>query len=203
MFLSPPPEGPDANRMYDDDRREMGFVMNGSRLWAHRPDLHDELFALLAHAASAAGLSVRQRGVLITAAASTLGDAYCSLAWGTKLGREDDGATAAAVLQGTDDGLTPQEVALARWARAVTEDPNAVDGDDVAALRTAGFTDEQVLALTVYVALRLAFSTVNDALGVRPEVELVRGAPEAVREVVTWGRGPEGPEGWRRGESNP
>jgi uncharacterized peroxidase-related enzyme len=188
MFLSQPPDGADTDRLYDDDRREMGFVMNGSRLWAHQAGLHDDLFALLGRAAKAAGLSIRQRGILVAATASTLGDAYCSLAWGTKLGREAGGDLAAAVLSGTDDELTPQDRALAGWARLVVEDPNATREEDVRALREAGFSDEQVLALTTYVALRLAFSTVNDALGVRPEPELVQGAPDAVRAVVTWGR---------------
>ncbi len=32
------------------------------------------------------GLNFRQCGVLVVAAVSTLGDSYCSLAWGGKLG---------------------------------------------------------------------------------------------------------------------
>ncbi|RBY92632.1 hypothetical protein DQ241_00680 [Blastococcus sp. TF02A-30] len=178
----------------------MGLVMEGSRLWAHVAELHDGLFALLGRAATAAGLTVRQRGVLVAAAAAARGDSYCSLAWGTKLGREAGGELAAAVLRGSDDELAPEDRALARWARRVVADPNAIGETDVQELRDAGFTDAQVLALTAYVALRLAFSTVNDALGVRPEPELVRGAPDAVRQAVTWGRGA---EEWRRGESNP
>lgn len=189
MFLTAPPDSSGADALYDEDRRVMGFVMNGSRLWAHHPVLHDGLFALLGRAAEAAGLSTRQRGVLVTACASTLGDSYCSLAWGTKLGREAGGELAAAVLDGTDRGLTAQEQALARWARLVVADPNGTLADDVDELREAGFTDGQILALTTYVALRLAFSTVNDALGVRPEPELVAGAPEPVQEAVSWGRG--------------
>ncbi|WP_040338892.1 carboxymuconolactone decarboxylase family protein [Candidatus Blastococcus massiliensis] len=189
MFLTPPPDSSGADALYDEDRRAMGFVMNGSRLWAHHPALHDDLFALLNRAAEAAGLSVRQRGVLVTACASTLGDSYCSLAWGTRLGREAGGELAAAVLDGTDRGLTSQEQALARWTRIVVADPNGTLPDDVQELRDAGFSDGQILAVTAYVALRLAFSTVNDALGVRPEPELVAGAPGPVRAAVCWGRG--------------
>ncbi|RBY92289.1 hypothetical protein DQ244_08395 [Blastococcus sp. TBT05-19] len=192
MFLSEAPESPETRRLYDDDRREMGFVMNGSRLWAHGAALHDGLFALLRRAAEAAGLTVRERGVLVIACASTLGDSYCALAWGTKLGREADGELAAAVLSGTDRGLDTQERALARWGRLVAADPNGTEAGDVQALRDSGFDDAQVLAITAYAALRLAFSSVNDALGVRPEAQLVAGAPQPVREVVTWGRAPEG-----------
>ena len=42
--------------------------------------------------------------------------------------------------------------------------------------------------MTAFVALRLAFSTVNDALGARPDRALLDGLPEAVSAAVTWGR---------------
>jgi hypothetical protein len=41
----------------------------------------------MSQAFTASGLSFRQRGILVTAAASALGDSYCSLAWGGKLGK--------------------------------------------------------------------------------------------------------------------
>jgi len=84
--------------------------------------------------------------------------------------------------------LDPSERALARWARRVTRDPNLTDAADVDALRDAGFDDAQIFAITVFVALRIAFSTVNDALGLRPDRELREAAPAAVRDSVTFGR---------------
>jgi hypothetical protein len=41
--------------------------------------------------------------VLVTAAASTLGDSYCSLAWGKKLAEAAGSDVAAAVIRGEDD----------------------------------------------------------------------------------------------------
>ena len=67
-------------------------------------------------------------------------------------------------------------------------DPNATTVADVEALRAAGFSDRQVFAITVFVAARLAFSTVNDALGATPDVELAASLPQAVRDAVTYGR---------------
>jgi hypothetical protein len=58
----------------------------------------------------------------------------------------------------------------------------------VQALRNAGFTDAQTFTITVFVALRLAFSTVNDALGVRPDAALRATTPRAVLDAVTFGR---------------
>ena len=47
------------------------------------------LFELMSEAFKPSGLTFRQRGILVTAAASTLGDSYCSLAWGGKLAGGD------------------------------------------------------------------------------------------------------------------
>jgi hypothetical protein len=40
----------------------------------------------------------------------------------------------------------------------------------------------------VFVALRLAFSTVNDALGVQPDAALRTTLPSAILDAVTTGR---------------
>jgi len=57
---------------------------------------------------------------------------------------------------------------------------------DVALLRDAGFGDSELFAITFFIALRLAFSTVNDALGARPDRELADIIPDAVRDAVTF-----------------
>jgi alkylhydroperoxidase family enzyme len=187
-FLGAAPLSPEAERLYAEDRDRFGYVMNLSRVWAHLPGTHDDLFGLLARATEAAGLTFRQRGVLVSALASTMGDPHCSLAWGSRLAAEAGDDVAAGVLQGDDSGLEPAERTLAAWARQLARDPNGTEADDVEALRVAGYGDEQIVALTVYVALRIAFSTVNDALGARPDRELVESAPGPVRDVVTFGR---------------
>jgi uncharacterized peroxidase-related enzyme len=179
---------PEVQRLYDEDLEERGYVMNVSRLWARHPAVVDALFDLMGQAVRPAALSFRQRGILVTACASALGDSYCSLAWGEKLSTGGDPETAASVLRGTDDGLDPSEQALARWARQVTRDPNATTALDVQALRDAGFDDDQIFATTVFVGLRVAFSTVNDALGARPDRELAAAVPGRVLEAVTFGR---------------
>ena len=187
-FLGAPPQTPAVRRLYDEDAEELGYVMNGSRLWAHLPEAQEELFDLIGSAAKAAGLSFRDRGVLVTATASTLGDSYCSLAWGGKLSAAADAGLAAGVLSGTDEGLSDSELALAHWARRVTADPNATTSADLDELRAAGYDDAQVVAITFFIALRIAFSTVNDALGASPDPELAQSVPRLVEQAVTWGR---------------
>lgn len=187
-FLAEPDPTPQVQALYDADVQDHGYVMNLSRAWAHNPDANDRLFALIADVARTGGLSMRERGILVTACASTLGDSYCSLAWGAKLDTETDADLAAGVLTGADTGLSDREQAMASWARRVAADPNGTTAANVDGLRDAGLDDATIFAVTVFVALRLAFSTVNDALGAVPDTELWANAPSAVADVVTWGR---------------
>lgn len=190
-FLDVPEDTLAGQALLAHDLDDYGYVMNASRLWAYQPATHDGLFDLMRRALSEHRLSIRERGVLVAACASTLGDAYCSLAWGSKLAGESDADTAAGVLHGDDEGLTAAEKALARWARLVVGDPNHTTAADVQALRDAGFDDGQIFSITTFVALRLAFSTINDALGAQPDAELRAATPAAVRDAVTYGRASE------------
>ena len=92
------------------------------------------------------------------------------------------------MLKGRDGELSEQEKAMADWARKVARDPNATTPADVQALRDAGLDNDQIFAITAFVALRLAFSTINDSLGAQPDPELVESLPEQVVDAVTYGR---------------
>jgi SAM-dependent methyltransferase/alkylhydroperoxidase family enzyme len=187
-FLAPPAYTPEAKRLFDQDVESVGYVTNVSRLWAYMPATVEGLSDLMGQATVAGSLTLRQRAVLVTATASTLRDSYCSVAWGKKLAAELGSEVAAAVIRGADDGLDAEERALARWARAVTTDANAIEARDVQGLRDAGFDEAQIFAITTFVALRLAFSTINDALGAAPDSQLGTSTPAAVLSAVTFGR---------------
>jgi uncharacterized peroxidase-related enzyme len=187
-FLDEPPASPQVQALYDEDLADGGYVWNVSRLWAHQPETLKRLFELMSEAFRPSGLGFRQRGILVTAAASALGDSYCSLAWGGKLGQVSDAGVAAGVLNGSDAGLTDQEKAMAAWARKVARDPNATTPADIQALRDSGLDDGQIFAITAFVALRLAFSTINDSLGAQPDAQLALSLPPEVRDAVTYSR---------------
>jgi alkylhydroperoxidase family enzyme len=187
-FLKVPEHSTEAQEIFDEDMDELGFVMNVSKLWAYQPATLSGLFDLLQGTTLTHRFTLRQRGILIAACASTLGDAYCSLGWGSKLAKESDAETAAGVLRGDDDRLADDEVAMAEWARKVTRDPNHTNSSDIESLRKVGFSGGQIFAMTTYVALRIAFSTVNDALGVRPDADYRSSAPDKVLDAVTFGR---------------
>jgi uncharacterized peroxidase-related enzyme len=187
-FLQEPPISQEAQALFDEDLADDGYVMNVTRLWAHQPDTMNRLFELMSQAFAPSDLNFRQRGILVVATVSTLGDSYCSLAWSGKLSRKSGPEVAVDVLNGSDAGLTDQEKAMAEWARKVIKDPNATTPADVQALRDCGFDDRQIFAITAFVALRLAFSTINDALGAQPDAQLFQSLPPLVRDAVTFGR---------------
>jgi uncharacterized peroxidase-related enzyme len=187
-FLEEPPVSVQVQALYDEDVADGGYVWNVSRLWAHQPGTLSQLFELMSEAFTPSGLSFRQRGILVTAAASALGDSYCSLAWGGKLSKVSDAAVAAGVLNGSDAGLTDQKKAMAAWGRKVARDPNATTPADIQALHDSGLDDGQIFAITAFVALRLAFSTINDSLGAQPDAQLAQSLPQEVREAITYGR---------------
>jgi uncharacterized peroxidase-related enzyme len=189
MFLSAPPESEDTARLYASSLRDEGFVMNLMRTWAWRADVFEAFSALRGQLTEKTSLSKRELAVLVCAAVSTIGDSYCSLAWGKLLAQAVDPDSAAAVLQGrTTPALFPRERALADWARKVVSSPNATTAADVSALRAVGLADREIAEATFFVAFRLAFSAVNDALGIEPDWQLRENAPSEIAAAVTFGR---------------
>ena len=189
MFLSVRPPSEANLALYARDIAEDGYVGNLTRLWAWRPEVHDAFAKARTILMEKSAFSLRERAVLVCATAAAVGDSYCALAWGTRLAGVADPATAAAVLQCKEASeLTARERELVTWARQVVREPNAITTEDVDGLRGVGFTDEDIFNATVFVAFRLAFSTVNDALGARPDASLAAKAPPAVREAVVYGR---------------
>lgn len=192
MFISAPPESSETTRVYESSAASQGFVMNLTRAWAWRPEVFDGFAALRNQLSSQSSLSKRDLAVLVCATASELGDAYCALAWGRTLTEEAGAACTAAVIAGDAQAgdSSARDLALAGWARKVVRNPNATTPDDVAALRSAGLDDKTIFEATTFIAFRLAFSTVNDALGVLPDAELLQQVQPAVRAAVTFGRQP-------------
>jgi uncharacterized peroxidase-related enzyme len=189
-FLTEAPESAGRTAAYDADLAADGYVNNLTRVWGWRPDQLTAFQTLRNDLGAESSLSAREFAVLVAATAAARGDSYCALAWGTTLAGLSDDATAAAVLQGRDADLSEREAALARWARQVVLDPNATSQADIDRLRQAGLDDREIFEATTWIAFRMAFSTINDALGAAPDLQLVKRAPTAVREAVTFGRKP-------------
>jgi len=187
-FIADAPTSELVEHMYATDLKVQGYVANQTRIWAHSPESMAALTYALSMAVDAAGLDVRRRALLVTTTAAAMGDAYCALAFGTKLASAAGEEAAVRAVTGDDTGLDDADRALVRWTRRVVGDPSGTVAEDVGELTAAGFDDRQVMAITLFVALRQAFSTVNDALGAEPDASLLERVPAAVREAVTFRR---------------
>ncbi len=186
---APPTEAREVS--YAEDRESDGYVWNATRLWSWRPDFESGFGELRACLAEDSALTDREKAILHSTAASARKDSYCSLAWGQRLAKLIDDETAAQVLaDASPTGLSEREAALTEWARQVVRDSNATTPEDVERLREAGLTDREIFEATALVALRLAFSTINGALGAAPDKQLADAAPEPVRAAVDYGRLP-------------
>jgi uncharacterized peroxidase-related enzyme len=189
MFIAAPDESADTARIYKATSDAQGFVMNLAKAWAWRPDVFEGFASLRNLLTSQSSLTKRDQAVLVCAMASRLGDAYCSLAWGKMLSQEAGASLAAAVIRNTADAaLTDRDRAMADWARKVAGNPNGTEAPDVNALRAVGLDDRAIFEATVFVAFRLAFSTVNDAMGIAPDWQLAESVPGQVRAAVSYGR---------------
>ncbi|MDR7311315.1 putative peroxidase-related enzyme [Nocardioides luteus] len=189
-FLEEPAPSAGQEKLYAEDIANDGYVWNLTRVWAHQPEALEQLSGLYASMADAAGVTMREKAVIVIAQAAEIGDAYCAVAWGKRLSDWADVQTAVAALTGDSEPFSEREQALAAWARTVARSPGSSTSSDVQRLRDAGFTDPQIVALTVYTALRTAFSSVNGVLGARPDVAIVEALDPTVRGSIAWGRPP-------------
>jgi uncharacterized peroxidase-related enzyme len=192
-FLTDPPPGPAVTAAYDDDVASDGYVNNLTRVWCWRPDILTSFQTLRDDLMATSTLSAREVAAMVAATAAARGDSYCALAWGIRLAGLSDEKTAGQVLRGQAAALSNREAVLERWSRQVVLDPNATTEADVDRLRRAGLSDREIFEATAWIALRMALSTVNDALGARPDAKLAESAPSMVREAVAYGRPPGSP----------
>jgi uncharacterized peroxidase-related enzyme len=190
-FLEEPPVSEATEAAYDADRDADGYVWNVTRLWGWRPDLYDAFAALRTSLMAESALTDGDWAVIVTATAAQRGDSYCALAWGPRLAKVSDDETAAQVLAGGPaPELADRHAALADWARQVVRDPNATTERDIARLREVGLGDREIFEATAFIGFRLAFSTINDALGAAPDKQLADAAADVIRAAVTYGRAP-------------
>jgi uncharacterized peroxidase-related enzyme len=182
-----------AEKLHASDLAEHGYVMECTRLWATRP----QISAGFSHVRNqlllgTTRLTKREAAIIVCTTASALSDSYCSLAWGGALAQLVGDEAAAAVLDArVDQTLTSREAAIAKWVRKVVADANSTTIEDVNALRDAGLSEQEIFDATALCAFRIAFSTVNGALGAQPDWQLVEAAPTKVRSAVTYGRAPQ------------
>ncbi|MFI5627688.1 carboxymuconolactone decarboxylase family protein [Nocardioides sp. NPDC051685] len=107
-------------------------------MWAHHPEAKEQLMRLFEATAEAAGLSPRDKAMVVISQAAAVGDSYCADVWSKRLTNWSDPQTAIAALAADGQPFTEHERALAAWARTVARSPGSSAPQDIQRLRDAG-----------------------------------------------------------------
>jgi uncharacterized peroxidase-related enzyme len=141
--------------VYAELIKERGKVSNILQVHSHRPNAmmrHLDLYMDLMFAPG--GLSRRQRELIAVAVSRSNGCDYCVSHHVEALSRyyRDPAALATLASGGTPDDLSAEDRGLIHFARTLTTAPSSSNEPAIAALRTLGFTDPDILLTTMIVA---------------------------------------------------
>lgn len=157
--------------IYDETVKKRGRLAAVHKIHSLNPEslrAHMDLYLTLLFGASP--LPRRARELIAVAVSRSNGCAYCVAHHADALARyEKRPEYLQAVREGRWDALAPADAALGRHAEKLTREPGAMSEADIAALRTAGLGDEEILDLTQIAAY---FNFVNRlVLGLGVELE--------------------------------
>jgi alkylhydroperoxidase family enzyme len=181
MIITPPTvadaEG-HAAQMYAADLAEDGMVFGHTQAMAVNPEAHAAFEDLIHAIVPSIGVRVYEAATL--GAARAIGSTHCLLAHGRKSLRAGilDEEGLAAFAQGDDSAFLPEEQAVIRYAEKLSTDPASMSDADARELRDVGYSDRQIVDITLASAARnyfsralLALAVPTDAIpGLRPDV---------------------------------
>ncbi len=169
MIIHPPAadavEG-HAAQMYGSDVESDGFVFGYTKAMAVNPEAHAAFEQLIRAIVPSIGIRGFEAATL--GAARAIASPHCLLAHARKSvrGGVTDEAGLSAFAVGDDSAFTPAEQAVIRYAEKLSTDAAAMTDEDSQELRDAGFTDRQIVDITLAAAARNFFSRALLALAV-------------------------------------
>ncbi len=167
--------------IYADDTRTLGYVPSHTRAMATNPEAYTAWRAM--QSAIAGSLGLRHYELATLAAARTLGSAACLLAHGKKALATMNEAELLRLLRGPGyAGVSPAEQAMMAFAARVSGNSAAMDDDDSRTLRDAGFSDREIVDITLAAAARNYFSRTLQALAV--DVDIPPGLSAELRQAL-------------------
>jgi uncharacterized peroxidase-related enzyme len=191
---------PDADRatghvadMYDGDLRTDGFIFTHTRAMAVNPEAH-QAFEDLIHAV-VPSIGVRTYELATLGAARAVGSEHCLLAHGRKSlrgGLLDEDQLEALAREGADADLAEADRAVVAYAEKLSTDAASMTDADAQRLRDVGFSDRQIVDITLAAAARNYYSRalqalavpVDDVPGLSPQlVAALRSPGDAARAV--------------------
>lgn len=185
IITTPDPEGAEGHvaAMYAGDLDADGFVYAHTRAMAVNPEAHAAFEALIRALVPSIGVRVYELATL--AAAGAIGSPHCLLAHGRKAlraGVMDEEELIRLARDPLDAGLSPADAAVVRYAVRLSTEPGEMTDADSQELREAGFTDRQIVDITLAAAARNYFSRALLALSV--DVDEVPGLTGRVTDAL-------------------
>jgi len=171
----------DVAAFYADDREHYGYVPTRTRIMAVNPEALTAFEDLTK--AIASQLGVRNYRLVTLAAAGALNSDECRLAHGSMARKIMDDAQIERVARDFHDaGLTDAEVAMMEFAEKVCGDSAAMTDADSQVLRDHGFSDRDIVDITLAAAVRNYYSRALQALAV--PLDVPPALPEALRTAL-------------------
>ena len=173
----------EVRAMYARQLAHWGFVPNYAKVFCHRPEIMG-LWAQL-QAGIKRHMDKRRFELVTFAAAHELRSTLCSLAHGKALAGIIPERDVVAIARGdTPASLSPAEVAMVTFARAVARDASKIESRDVDHLRQHGFSDAEIFDIVATAAARSFWTKVIESLGVEAEPPFRELSPEFSSALV-------------------
>lgn len=169
--------------MYASDLQHYGLVFAHTRAMAMNPEAHEAFESLIRAIVPSIGL--REYELATLAAARALASGHCLLAHGRRtLTMEllEDAQLVRIIRDYRDADLTEAEMALMAYAERLSTDAASMTDADSQALRDHGYTDRQIVDITLAAAARNFYSRALLALGV--PLEPMPGLDPAVSDAL-------------------
>ncbi|WP_448005297.1 carboxymuconolactone decarboxylase family protein [Agromyces bauzanensis] len=159
----------DVAALYAEDVEAVGYVPTHTKAMALNPAAFRAFEALIRSVAKPLG--IRRYELVTLAAARGTRSQHCRLAHGLKSLRLFDEEQLERIARDySDAGLSDAEVEMMRFAEQVGRDASAMTAADAERLREAGFSDQEIVDITIAASARLYFGSALQALGVEVDV---------------------------------
>jgi len=155
-------------------QEKAGFVPNVFVALAHRPDEFRAFFAF--HDAlmeKEGGLTKAEREMIVVATSSANGCLYCIVAHGAilRIYAKNPLVADQVAVNYRDADITPRQKAMLAFAMKVALSSRDVGDDDFVALRTHGFSDEDIWDIGAIAAFFALSNRMAHVVGMRPNDE--------------------------------
>lgn len=182
--------------MYDGDLRGDGYVFAHTRAMAVNPEAHRAFEDLIRAIVPSIGIRTYELATL--GAARAIGSEHCLLAHGRKslrAGLLDEDQLAGLAREGADADLDEADRVVVAYAEKLSTDAAAMTDADTERLRAVGYTDRQIVDITLAAAVRNYFSRallalavpVDEVPGLTPALVSALRAPGDVARGVSGG----------------